>query len=315
MKIDFKEKGHTYLVNGDIASISVTELLAKHKLSPDYSNVPKATLKASAVRGKGIHKDLENILNQANYEPTTEEGERFEKWVKENLDSGVGEQVLGLDFGGMLIAGTADVMGFLKNGTMFIADHKTTTEIHTESVSWQVSILDYMARKLNGQSINGKPFNWFGAKKFFVFHYDKDHNLTVKELEKVEDSEIEKLLSCELNGTLYQRKELVIENDFAVQLEQCETLLANIEIQKKVAENECKELRSKLLEEMKRQGIKSWDTGKIRATYVEQTDKIMVDSAKLKANFPQVYSQCTKLSTTSAYVKIKVRESDDTELE
>ena len=41
MRIDFDEKNHIYRVDGDIASISVTELLHKHGLAPDYSGVSK----------------------------------------------------------------------------------------------------------------------------------------------------------------------------------------------------------------------------------------------------------------------------------
>ena len=106
MIVDFEEKGHIYSVNGEIASISVTELLTKHGLSP-YSGVNKAKMKESADVGKEIHKDLEDILNVAGYEPKTEQGKQFAEWVKENLDCGVGEQMLGFESYGLVIAGTA----------------------------------------------------------------------------------------------------------------------------------------------------------------------------------------------------------------
>ena len=106
MIVDFEEKGHIYSVNGEIASISVTELLAKHGLAPDYSGISKAKLKESADNGKAVHKDLEDILNVAGYEPKTEQGKHFAEWVKENLDCGVGEQKLGYEYNGLIIAGT-----------------------------------------------------------------------------------------------------------------------------------------------------------------------------------------------------------------
>ena len=60
MIITFDKQTHTYAVNGDIAHISVTELLAKHGLSPNYDGVDKATLTDAAEYGKTIHKDIEN---------------------------------------------------------------------------------------------------------------------------------------------------------------------------------------------------------------------------------------------------------------
>ena len=94
MIIEFEEKGHVYSVNGEIASISVTELLAKHGLAPDYSGVDKKKLRESSAIGKEVHKDLENVLNVAGYEPKTQQGKQFKEWVEQNLDCGVGEQML-----------------------------------------------------------------------------------------------------------------------------------------------------------------------------------------------------------------------------
>ena len=128
MLIEFDEKDHVYSVDGEIASISVTELLAKHGLSPDYSGVKGAVLRAKADEGKRIHKDLENVLNKAKYEPKTAQGKAFKNWVKENLDCAVGEQMLAYEYKGMYIAGTADVIGFTKGGFGIIGDHKNTSK-------------------------------------------------------------------------------------------------------------------------------------------------------------------------------------------
>ena len=102
MIVEFEEKDHIYSVNGDIASISVTELLKKHGLSPNYDGVNKQALRESAEKGKNVHKDLENVLNVANYEPKTEQGKQFAEWVKNNLDCGKGEQMLGFEEDGCI---------------------------------------------------------------------------------------------------------------------------------------------------------------------------------------------------------------------
>ena len=313
MRITFTKKGHIYRVNGNIAEISVTELLNKHHLSPDYSCVNEEDLKASADEGTRVHKDLENILNKANYEPTTEQGKNFAKWVKENLDCGVGEQKLAYVTDNFILAGTADVMGFLKDGTAIIADHKNTSVFHREYVEWQTSLLDYMARKLGNEQVNGKVLNWKGAKTRYCFHYNKKTGeLSVKTLGVIPDEEIEKLLNCELNGEIYQRPVLVIENELMQKFEEAERALIEIETTYKQAQDRAKELRKELLNLFEKQNIKSWETPDrlLKVTYIPQIDKLQVDSALLKKTFPQAYYKCIKVVKNKPTIRITRREDE-----
>ena len=315
MIVDFEEKGHIYSVNGEIASISVTELLTKHGLSP-YSGVNKSKMKESADVGKEIHKDLENILNEPAYEPKTEQGKQFAEWVKENLDCGVGEQMLGYESNGLVIAGTADVMAIAKDKTLIIADHKNTSQFHREYVSWQVSILDYFARKLGKEKINGKLLNWKGAKRFICFHYDpKTGKMTAHELNKVADEEIERLLDCELHNEIYQRPMLVIDPELQQKYLQAEENFIDFEKQIKAVQKVRDDLRAEMLRLFEEQGIKSWESpdGKLLVTYIPQTEQVRVDSTKLKTKFPQVFTECQKLSKVKSQIRVTVRGEDDGE--
>ena len=67
MVIDFNEKDHIYFINGEIATISVTELLAKHNLSPSYDGVDKELISKAAEEGKKVHADLEKIFSEKEY--------------------------------------------------------------------------------------------------------------------------------------------------------------------------------------------------------------------------------------------------------
>lgn len=315
MIVNFEEKGHIYSVNGEIASISVTELLTKHGLSP-YSGAKTSKMKESADVGKEIHKDLEDILNVASYEPKTEQGKQFAEWVKENLDCGVGEQMLGFENNGLVIAGTADVMAIAKDKTLIIADHKNTSQFHREYVSWQVSILDYFARKLGKEKINGKLLNWKGAKRFICFHYDpKTGKMTPHELNKVADEEIERLLDCELHDEIYQRPMLVIDPELQQKYLQAEENFIAFEKQVKAVQKVRDDLRAEMLRLFEEQGIKSWESpdGKLLVTYIPQTEQVRVDSTKLKDKFPQVFTECQKLSKVKSQIRVTVRGEDDGE--
>ena len=141
MVVEFNEENHNYSINGDIAKLSVTELLAKHKLAPSY---PKTQIvRDSAEYGKTVHKDLENCIFFM-YEPQTWEGKQFKEWLKQNaFDDLVAEKSLGLDHEGLLIGGTADLICW-KDNELWIVDHKTTSTVHKKAVMWQVNLLDYM---------------------------------------------------------------------------------------------------------------------------------------------------------------------------
>ena len=273
-------------------------------------------MKESADVGKEIHKDLEDILNVAGYEPKTEQGKQFAEWVKENLDCGVGEQMLGFESNGLVIAGTADVMAIAKDKTLIIADHKNTSQFHREYVSWQVSILDYFARKLGKEKINGKLLNWKGAKRFICFHYDpKTGKMTAHELNKVADEEIERLLDCELHDEIYQRPMLVIDPELQQKYLQAEENFIDFEKQIKAVQKVRDDLRAEMLRLFEEQGIKSWESpdGKLLVTYIPQTEQVRVDSTKLKTKFPQVFTECQKLSKVKSQIRVTVRGEDDGE--
>lgn len=61
MKVVFNESNHTYKL-GEKILISVTRLLKKHKLSPDYSAVDPDVLKRAAGKGIAVHKEIENYI-------------------------------------------------------------------------------------------------------------------------------------------------------------------------------------------------------------------------------------------------------------
>ena len=313
MRIDFDAKTHSYFVNGDIASISITELLKKHGLAPNLSFVSEEKLEESRANGKIVHADIENYINfrDKEYIPETPQGLEFAKWADENLKEARAEVMVTLDWGGMIVAGTIDLLGVLKSGERVIDDHKNTASANREYVAWQVSIGDYMARQMNGRIVNDRKFVWKGAKKFLCTHFDpKSGKLTVKELEKIPDTEIEKLFTAEFKGEKYIRPALVVENDLRLRLEAAETALVEIERAAKTAKENAEKCRAALMAEMERQGIYSYETEKVRVTYRAGYDRVTVDSTKLRRELPQVYGEYSKVTKVKPAVEIKIKEED-----
>lgn len=310
MEILLDESKHQYTVDGEIADISVTELLAKHGLSPNYSLVRKEKLDERSKVGKEVHKDLEDLLNKARYEPKTEQGKQFLDWVKKNVDCAVGEQKLALRYkDGLLICGTADVIGFMRDGFLFVGDHKNTSAFHREYVTWQVSLLDYIARQCSGTTINGNTFNWVGARDFYCFHYGKGGELKVYELEKIDDNEIERLLDCELKGERYLPQELVVDNELVADIEDLETQIAIMKNRLKETEERAEQQRAKLLQLFEEQQVLSWTSpsGNVRVSYVAPFERMGVDSKALKERYPTIYQEVLKPTKVKASLRINIK--------
>lgn len=316
MKIEFDEKTHTYFVDGEIATISVTELLHKHGLSPDYKDVREEVLTARAEEGKRVHKDLEKILMDKDHIPETTQGINFRSWAKDNLSGGVAEQMIAYKYDGLIIAGTADVIGIDKDNKFIIGDHKNTSKFNREYVSWQVSLLDYMARRLNKEPINGISLNWEGAKTFYCFHYNpKTGVMKVYELDKVPDEEITKLIECEYNNEIYKRPVLVVDRDLQVAFEKAEEYLVTMEERYKEAKNNAEYFRDQMRELFEKQGIISWESpnGLMKVVYRHPYDRLSIDATKLKRNYPKAFSECQKLSKVKATVSVHLAKIEDEE--
>jgi len=58
---------------------------------------------------------------------------------------------------------------------------------------------------------------------------------------------------------------------------------------------------------MSKHGIKRVDNDLMRITYVAPTTSTGVDSAKLKATYPHIYTECSKTTSKKGYVKITVK--------
>ena len=83
--------------------------------------------------------------------------------------------------------------------------------------------------------------------------------------------------------------------------------IADIITTKKKLEEQEKELKEKLKEAMEKCNIKKFESDILNITYVAESTKTSIDSAKLKKKYPEIAAECSKTSKTSAYVKVTVK--------
>ena len=293
--ITFKEDTHEYF-NGDKKLISVTQLMRKHGLAPDYGNIPEAVLRAKAERGTLIHKEVEDYIKNGEIGFTTE-FTAFKKYAdNSNAKTFESEYILHND----ICAGTADLI-LIENGEFVIADIKTTAQLHKEPLSWQLSI--YAA--LFNAYLPNEPI----IKRGQAFHFDKDGNLNVVEIPLKPFEEVEKLFDCERKGTIYTQA-LTLQDTQLAKLVEVETLIKSIEEQKKAAEAQAVELRAAIMRSMEENGLTSFETDRVKLTYVAPTTRTAIDSTRLKKEMPEIAEQYSKTTFVKESLRITIKEAE-----
>ena len=287
----FNKENHTYTLDGKIL-ISVTQLMRKHGLAPDYSGINETVLQRKAERGTPIHEEIERYIKHGELGFTSEQDD-FIGFAKElGLKNMRSEQIVNND----LVAGTIDLMAERVAGKATIkvlADYKTGTTVDKEAVRWQLSLYE---------RLSGEKFD-----EFYVFHLCEKSKYIP--LEHIPAEEVEKLLECERKGEIYKPRTLMVPSELLAAAEQAERAVKVAEAAKKEAEANANEIRAQLIAAMEAQGIKSFETAdkSMLITYVAPSVRQGLDGELLKKEHPELAQKYVKTSTVKASVRITVR--------
>lgn len=288
-EIKFNKKDHTYTRDGKQLT-PVTELLRKHGLAPDYSGVSEEVLAKKAERGTLIHEELEAYNKTGEVGFTKECAEWAEHVEKEQMKIVLAEQIVGND----IVAGTFDVLLNPPKGMLILGDFKTTSTLHIDSVSWQLSIYKYL---LGCDSC-----------KLQAFHFLKGGDLKVVDVPEKPKEEIERLLDCERAGTLYsQDLTAIASNAQLIALSEAVRAVEEAEAAKKEAEAVAAEIKAKILEAMEKTATKTIETDTLRITYVLPSERKTLDSARLKKDHPELAEEYSKTTQTAASLRVTLR--------
>lgn len=286
--IRFIEETHQYWL-GDKELISVTTLMQKHGLAPSYDGVPENVLNAKAKRGTLIHKEIEDYCVKGEI-GFTDELMLFIDYVNENGIKVLFNELL---VHNDLVAGTIDLI--ISGNT--IADIKTTSTLHLEAVSWQLSIYAYLYNLTHEEKVvNGK-----------VFHFNSLGELIVRDVPLKPEYLVERLLECERRGEILNH-ELDFTQQKIQKVYEIENFIKEIKLQQKKAEFDLDLLKAELLVAMQNQCVKKFENERLRITYVDEYEKETLDTKKFKTDYLDLYKKYAKKQTVGATVKITIKE-------
>lgn len=299
MRVIFNETDHSYTF-GDKPLISVTQLLKKHGLSTDYSNVDAEILEKAANKGTAVHKEIENYNKSGEVGFTSELVDYIDITNELQFTADDSEVILPCgeipdeDIDKYLYAGTADLIGKTPDGYVLV-DIKTTQKVDMRACAWQLSLYEKLA---------GVKF-----AKMYIFHLGKKSKAIP--VERIPEEEVERLLECERKGEIYKEPGLLVTAELIACAQQAEAELKLAEEAKKAAEETAKQYRQQLYDAMRKQNMASWETAdkSMLITCVAPTTKTSIDSTKLKKELPEIAEKYSKTSTVSGYVKITLREA------
>lgn len=298
--LKFNEEKHEYTLNGK-KLISVTQLMQKHGLAPNYAGVSTEVLNAKAERGTLIHAEIE-AFNKFGEIGFTDEMAQYKDYVEsQNIDVVESEFRVNND----IVAGTIDLIYGFKD-MLYVGDIKTTYVLHLESVSWQLSIYAYLYwnKHDGGNPITRKDYE---TTKGQAFHFNKESKLVVVDIPLKPYEEIEKLMECERKGEIY-KYEVELKEDSISEIASLEQVIKKLDQQVKEAKAKQEELKSALLQEMEARGLKTFEKNGVKITYVAPSTRTTLDSKGVKEKYPDIYEEFSKETETKASLRITLKE-------
>ena len=307
-KVVFNKETHEYLLNGKKLK-GVTPIVAW--VYPDtYKNIPESVLMKAAEYGSMVHSkcELADRVGIADCEPV-----RDYLRIKEELGLVTVENEY-LVSDNENIASSIDVvlkdLNSEEGNTMDLADIKTTSSLHFECVRLQLSIYAYLFEKDNPGMKAGKLYAFWLPKP----QYGKSRYY---ELKRISSGLIEKILEAYINGESNMLFAEMIESEVGEnkasekkegELMSDEEVEELIRIKKAIADLKEKEagINRDLMERLKASGEKKWGNDLVTVTLKAAGTRVTVDSKALKENYPEVYSECSKVSETAESIMVKV---------
>lgn len=289
--IVFNAETHEYINDGKVL-ISVTQLMQKHGLCPEYGAVNQTVLNSAAEHGKIVHEEISDFVKTGET-GFTEESDQIAQYFRDTgsvpLQS---EPIVYND----ICAGTFDLL-FTQGGENVLAEIKTTSIAHKDAISWQLSLYKHLFEGMDGNAIK--------IDKFVCFHFNAG-GLKIVDIAPKPDEEVKRLLQCERDGIPYQNGVTGVDMQIS-QLADVETIIKEIECSKKQAEERAQELRAAIMSAMKSNGVSSFENERIKISYVAPSVRLSVDTERLKKDMPEVYQSYLRESQIKESLRITLK--------
>lgn len=291
-RVKFYNITHSYLLDSVFYLMGVTELMKKHHLSADYTNIDEEKMEKARERGTKGHKEIELYCKGKLKGKPSAVVKAFKELNLKVLES----EFLISD--NEMIASQIDLI--LEDYS--VVDIKFASQLHIRPLQWQLSIYAYLL-ELN--------YN-IKVPKVYALHYDKQDKASLVEIQRLPNSQVEELLQAEREGRIYEDLPATptAADKAVMELHSITTFIEGLKSQIKEAEAKKNELQEAFLKQMEETGTKSIITDFCRITYIAESQREGVDTKLLKAEQPEIFEQYKKITIVKPSVRITTTDKD-----
>lgn len=301
MTVTFDPFIHEYSDENKRIILSVTQLLRKHELSPDYSFVNDEILEQASEKGTMVHSHFETGIKTEGQDDSDDPAvKQFLKEFYPQYANWQSEQMVWIDENANRIplAGTLDLVCYAGDGRWLIGDIKTTSSLHMESISWQLSLYRLMWCYLNHVSANDVDL--------FCLHV-RDGECKWHDVMPIPQEDLDQLFFCEAEDIPFFRSREVISETTEKRFLDYQQKLTQLTAEIERIENLVKAEKKSIFNTLYNQGIKTLETPLLKISVVAPTTSTTIDSKRLKAEMPEIYEQFSKTSMREGYVRISAK--------
>ena len=304
----FDEAAHTYTLEG--VRLSGVTAIVKWMFPDTYKDIPQSVLEKAAEHGSLIHKKCEQYDN-CGFGDDLQEVMEYVRLKAENGLTTLENEYLVDD--GKDIASSIDVVFDKDESGMYsLADIKTTSKIHKDNVTLQLSIYAYLFEKCNKGKKVGRLFVIWLPKE----QYGKAELMELKRIGSADCKKIVKAYVAKEDATPYREKYFggveasteiePIEEAMPANLKDAEDEIIKIETQLKQMEERKKELKEGLYDLMVQHNVKKWQSKRLQIIRKLESTRESIDTAKVKKQYPEVYAECLKTSKVKGSITINI---------
>lgn len=296
--VRFSEADHRYTTTEGRQLSGVTSILGAVIFHDKYEGIPQHVLDAAAQRGTEIHARCAEIDLFDSTEASAYDRPEVKNYIKLKAQHGI-----------TIIANEYLVSDERRVATMIDAldsegnlyDIKTTAQLDTDYLSWQLSIGAYLFELQNPELRAGRLYGiWLRGDR-----------AELVEVERRSSEEIEELLSDYEHGIVRAEaipEELTETNNVALRMVQgYERELAYFKAMMDRIEEEKARALDTLRQTMEEAGVKQIETERIKVTLVAESRSKTFDSTRFKKEHPELAEKFQKETTRKAHVKITLR--------
>lgn len=293
-KVVFDEIKHTYHLGKKQLS-GITGTLIKRAFPDTYKGIPEAVLAKAAERGGMIHNSFELFCTVfgadiKQYPNPSEEVQALSTMLISYGLHHVASEYLVTD--NKYFASAIDGIFADDEGNIYLCDYKTTSTIHYDNVSLQLSIYARWFEQMNPKlEVKELVCMWFknGQSKF-------------QPLPRVSEEKIDELITAYLENDDTYKYEVEIPQEFSALEQEYRLVTARMDALK-LRQDELKEQLMHMMEENKQKSVK---TAYGSYSYVAASTSKRFDSKLFKDTEPDHYEYYLKDVETKPSIRIKL---------